>query len=353
MGVVLVTGALGLIGSEAARHFADRGFQVVGIDGAPAAAGGARRGQILSPHSEHHHFDIRDRARVLSLFECLNNIALVIHTAAHGGHDGVAAARDPFASFDVNAGGTLNLLEATRRFAPLAPFILTSTNQVYGDAFDRLPLVEHPTRFEIAPDHPYESGIPEDTGLGRGSRGLFGASKAAADALVQEWGRTFGLYTACFRTGTIAGPRRAAAIAADPHDPARLMECALSGALGTVFGFKGKQVRDVLHASDLVRAFHAFFNDPRIGEVYHLGGGRSNDCSLVEMIDACQHIAGRPLRWTYHERSQTGEALWWVADNAKFQAHYPGWKPHYDLDAILCDCAAWYEERRTVCAYPF
>ena len=343
MSVCIVTGAAGLVGSESARHFAGLGLDVVGVDNdmrrrffgdeASTAPQRARLEAALGKRYRHVDADIRDRAAMEKLFAAHGkSIALVIHTAAQPSHDW--AAREPHTDFEVNALGTLNVLEATRRFAPEAAFVFTSTNKVYGDTPNRLPLVEQATRWEIAADHAYAArGIAEDMSIDRTLHSLFGASKVAADVLVQEYGRYFGLRSACFRAGCLTGPNHAGA---QLHGfLAYLMRCAATGAPYTVFGYKGKQVRDNLHSADLVRAFEAFFRDPRAGEVYNTGGGRFSNCSMLEAIALCEEIAGRKLAWTYDDRARTGDHIWWISDMSRFESHYPAWRRQYDTRRIL------------------
>jgi CDP-paratose 2-epimerase len=349
--VALVTGSAGLVGSEAVTYFADLGFHVVGIDndmrraffGEEATTAGNRERLEREVRSyEHHDVDIRDEAAIPAIFERFGrDLSLVVHTAAQPSHDW--AARAPIVDFTVNANGTLVLLEATRRFAPEAVFIFTSTNKVYGDRPNRLPLVERETRWEIAPDHPYAGGIPEEMPIDACLHSLFGASKVAADMLVQEYGRYFGMRTACFRGGCLTGPNHSGA---QLHGfLSYLMRCAVTGTPYTVFGYRGKQVRDNIHSADLIRAFHAFYEAPRSGEVYNIGGGRFSNCSMLEAIALAQEIAGRELAWSYREENRVGDHVWWIGDLAKFQRHYPTWRLTYDVPAILAEIAAAGRER--------
>ncbi len=340
--IVVITGSSGLIGSEAAQFFADQGLDVIGIDndmrsqffGAEASTrwNQQRVAERLGARYAHHAIDIRDRDAVEALFRThARDIALVIHTAAQPSHDW--AARDPHTDFSVNAAGTLNMLDATRRFAPDAVFLFTSTNKVYGDTPNRLPLVELDKRWEIDPSHAYAPGIDERMSVDHTLHSLFGASKLAADVMVQEYGRYFGMKTACFRGGCLTGPHHSGA---QLHGfLAYLMRCTMAEIPYTVFGYKGKQVRDNIHSSDLIRAFDAFFRAPRSGEVYNIGGGRFSNCSMLEAIELCQEVAGKPLQWAYSEQNRTGDHIWWISDLARFQSHFPGWTLRYDIRAIL------------------
>jgi CDP-paratose 2-epimerase len=278
--------------------------------------------------------DIRDETAIHRIFEHYSrDISLVIHTAAQPSHDW--AAKEPFTDFTVNANGTLVLLEATRRFAPAAVFIFTSTNKVYGDLPNSLPLIEQDKRWEIAPSHPYHNGIPEEFSIDQSMHSLFGASKIAADILVQEYGRYFGLRTASFRCGCLTGPRHSGALL---HGfLAYLMRCTVSGNKYTVFGYKGKQVRDNIHSYDLIRAFDEFFKSPRCGGVYNMGGGRFSNCSVLEAIDICQDITRRSLDWEYVPENRKGDHIWYISDLTTFKSHYPNWTLSYDVPGILHD----------------
>jgi CDP-paratose 2-epimerase len=351
MGVALITGSAGLIGSEAATYFAGEGFHIVGIDNDMRRAffgdeattrPNLERLRRALPDYEHHDVDIRDEAAVDAIFARYGrSISLVIHTAAQPSHDW--AARAPHTDFTVNANGTLVMLEATRRHAPEAVFIFTSTNKVYGDRPNRLPLVELETRWEIAPDHAYANGIPEEMSIDGCLHSVFGASKVAADVMVQEYGRYFGMRTACFRGGCLTGPSHSGA---QLHGfLSYLVKCTLTGTAYTVFGYKGKQVRDNIHSADLIRAFHAFLRSPRIGEVYNIGGGRFSNCSMLEAIDIAQETTGRELRWTYADENRIGDHVWWIGDLSKFRDHYPEWSLRYDVPAIISEIAEAGRER--------
>ncbi len=341
MSVAIVTGSAGLIGSEAVSFFAGLGMDVVGIDndmrryffGESASTHWNRvRLEETVARYEHQTADIRDQEAINRIFQHYGRqIALIIHTAAQPSHDW--AVREPHTDFAVNATGTLNLLEAARHYAPQSVFIFTSTNKVYGDTPNRLPLVEEARRWEIDPNHPYTKGISEDMSLDQTMHSLFGASKVAADVLVQEYGHYFELPTACFRCGCLTGPHHAGA---QLHGfLAYLMRCTATGTPYTIYGYKGKQVRDNIHSADLIRAFYEFYRAPRIAEVYNMGGGRTSNCSMLEAIDLCQEITGRPLTWRYSEENRLGDHIWWISDLRKFQSHYPAWQVTHDVPAIL------------------
>src|SRR4051812_10048763 len=305
MPLVVVTGSGGLVGSETARLFAERGWEVVGIDNdmrarffGPEASTSSNLNRLRRdlPGYRHELLDIRDREAVEALFARFGRaIGAVTHAAAQPSHDW--AAREPHTDFGVNAVGTLNLLEAARAHAPEAPFVFTSTNKVYGDTPNRLPLVERATRWEVEPGHPFaDRGIDETMSIDGTLHSIFGVSKAAADLMVQEYGRYFGMPTVAFRGGCLTGPAHAGARL---HGfLAYLMRCTVSGAQYTVNGYGGKQVRDNLHSADLVDALLAFHRNPRAAAVYNIGGGRFGNCSVLEAIEACERIAGRELDWT-------------------------------------------------------
>jgi CDP-paratose 2-epimerase len=344
MSVAIITGAAGLIGAEATRFFAGKGLDVVGIDndmrryffGEEASTAWSRQQlEAHVPGYRHYHIDIRDQAALEGMFKIYStNIALVLHTAAQPSHDW--AAREPFTDFTVNANGTLNLLEFTRCYAPEAVFIFTSTNKVYGDTPNHLPLVELETRWELDAQHPFSpAGIDETMSIDTSLHSLFGASKVAADILVQEYGRYFGMKTACFRGGCLTGPGHAGA---QLHGfLAYLVKCAITGTPYTVFGYKGKQVRDNIHAYDLVQAFWHFFQKPRGGEVYNIGGGRFSHCSMLEAIAITERLVGRPMQWSYCDTNRTGDHIWWISNIGKMQTHYPDWSLTYDIDRIMTE----------------
>jgi len=286
------------------------------------------------PSYRHISCDVRDIAAMEETFaEPGGKIEMVIHAAAQPSHDW--AARDPIKDFTINADGTLNLLELTRRHCPDAAFTFTSTNKVYGDTPNFLPLVEQETRWEIDPSHEFADGIDERMSIDASKHSLFGASKVAADVLVQEYGRYFGMKTACFRCGCITGPGHSGA--ALHGFLAYLMRCVATGKPYTVFGYKGKQVRDNIHGADLVSAFEHFRRAPRSGEVYNMGGGRANSCSMLEAISTCEEIAGAKLDSTYAEESRIGDHIWYISGLGKFRQHYPEWEQQFTLRQVLED----------------
>jgi len=338
LSVAVITGSSGLVGSEAARHFVRKGLDVIGIDnhmrgfffGDGASSEWQRHvlERDLGNAYRHVDSDIRDTSALEALFrDCGTAISLVVHTAAQPSHDW--AARAPITDFAVNAVGTLHLLDATRRYAPDAVFIFTSTNKVYGDRPNYLPLVEWPTRWEIAPDHPYTGGIREDMSIDQSLHSPFGASKVAADVLVQEYARYYGLRSVCFRPGCLTGPTHSGT---ELHGfLAHLLKCAVMQRPYTVFGYRGKQVRDNLHCADLVRAFDCVFEAPQAGAVYNMGGGRFCNCSVLEAIQLAEELLGRPFRWTYEEKNRIGDHMWWISDTSKFSSHYPQWRCSYNV----------------------
>lgn len=341
MSLVIVSGSAGLIGSETVRFFANKGLDVIGIDndmradffGSEASTDWNR--QLLEkeiPNYRHMNLDIRDETQMQNLFrDCASDLSGVIHCAAQPSHDW--AARDPFKDFTVNANGTLVLLEMTRKYVPEAVFIFTSTNKVYGDLPNSLPLVEKETRWELE-NHSYaEFGIDEAMSIDQSKHSLFGASKVAADILVQEYGRYFGMKTAIFRGGCLTGPAHSGT---QLHGfLAYLAKCVVNGNPYTVFGYKGKQVRDNIHSHDLVNMFWQFYLKPRIGEVYNAGGSRHSNCSMLEAINICEELSGQEMKWTYEENNRVGDHIWWISDVRKFKSHFPEWEYRYGIREIL------------------
>lgn len=342
MQIVLVTGSAGLIGSESVKFFCDRGFTVVGIDNnmrqvffgedASTEWNRHRLSEAYGDRYIHHSVDIRDQEAVSQIFQNYgHDLSLIIHTAAQPSHDW--AASDPYTDFTVNANGTLVLLENTRQHCPGAVFIFCSTNKVYGDTPNSLPLIEEELRWEIQADHPYYPGIDETMSIDHCKHSLFGASKASADLLVQEYGRYFDMKTASFRGGCLTGPSHSGT---QLHGfLSYLMKCTMTGKPYQVYGYKGKQVRDNIHSYDLVNAFYHFYQAPRIAEVYNIGGSRFSNCSMLEAIQYCEAIASKKLDWQYMESNRIGDHIWWISNVQKFQNHYPEWQLTYTVKDIL------------------
>lgn len=354
MDVAIVTGSAGLIGAEATRFFSQAGLTVAGIDNdmrreffgeEASTAWSVEKLKETIPSYQHYNTDIRDYDAIERIFaEYAGDIRLVIHTAAQPSHDW--AAKAPRIDFDVNARGTLHLLEATRQHCPEAVFIFTSTNKVYGDRPNELPLVELDTRWEIESGHPYYQGIGEDMSIDACLHSVFGASKVAADVMVQEYGRYFGMKTACFRGGCLTGPGHSGA---ELHGfLAYLMKCCVMGQQYQVFGYKGKQVRDNIHSYDLIQAFDAFYKNPRVAEVYNIGGGRFSNCSMQEAITFSEEIVGKKMDTVYQDENRIGDHIWWIGSLAKFQSHFPKWQLTYDVRRILEEVYTANAERKAV-----
>lgn len=342
MSVAVVSGSAGLIGSETCRFLHEKGLDVVGIDnnlrsyffGTDGSTEWMRKSlQASLERYRHVDADIRDQNAIDAVFrEHGKAVALVVHTAAQPSHDW--AAREPLTDFTVNANGTLVMLEAARKSCPDAAFIFTSTNKVYGDTPNLLPLVEKETRWEVDPRHPFaEHGIDESMSIDQSKHSLFGASKVAADVLAQEYGRYFGMKTGTFRGGCLTGPAHSGA---ELHGfLAYLVKCVVTGKRYTIFGYKGKQVRDNIHSFDLVNAFWEFFQKPRAGAVYNMGGSRHSNCSMLEAIAMAEQMAGRKLDYVLSDEARQGDHIWYVSDVRRFQQDYPGWKYKYDQRALL------------------
>jgi CDP-paratose 2-epimerase len=336
---VLITGSAGLIGSESVKFFCDKGFEVTGIDNDMRAqffgkeASTKWNADLLSkiyPNYKHVAMDIRDEKGMAGLFE-KEHYDLIIHCAAQPSHDW--AAKDPTTDFTVNANGTLNLLENYRKHSPDAVFIFTSTNKVYGDTPNTLPLVELETRYELPEGHRYYNGIDETMSIDNSKHSLFGVSKAAADLLVQEYGKYFGLKTATFRGGCLTGPAHSGT---ELHGfIAYLAKCIITGRKYTIFGYKGKQVRDNIHSYDLVNAFYHAYLHPRKGEVYNMGGSRHSNVSMLEAIKKIEELTGKKANIEYTENNRIGDHIWYISDVSKFRSHYPDWEFSYDMDRIL------------------
>ncbi len=344
MDIALVTGSAGLIGSETVRFLSKKGLKIVGIDNdmrqtffGKEASTSWNRKQLEKdvPDYTHYDVDIRNNIEIEQIFSKYNSdIKLIIHAAAQPSHDW--AAKDPIMDFTVNANGTLVLLEMTRKYCSKAIFIFTSTNKVYGDTPNKLPLIEKETRWEINETHPYfENGIDESMSIDQTKHSIFGASKVAADVLVQEYGQYFNMYTACFRGGCLTGPAHSGT---ELHGfLAYLMKCAITGDKYTVYGYKAKQVRDNIHSYDLVNMFWEFYQQPRVGQVYNAGGGRHSHCSMLEAMQVCEEITSKKVNWSYAETNRIGDHIWWVSDVSKFKNHYPNWEYTYDLRRLLED----------------
>jgi len=344
MNIALITGSSGLIGSEAVSFFSDKFDLVVGVDnnlreyffGKEASVEwNKRRLEDKFKNFKSYSADIRSVESLENIFkEYGADIKLILHTAAQPSHDW--AAKEPFTDFTVNANGTLNMLEMCRLNCPEAIFIFTSTNKVYGDTPNYLPLIEREERWEIDTTHPYyKDGIDESMSIDQTKHSLFGASKVAADVLVQEYGKYFGMKTGVFRGGCLTGPNHSGA---QLHGfLAYLMKCAITKNHYSIFGYKGKQVRDNIHSWDLVNMFWAFYQNPRHGEVYNAGGGRFANCSMLEAIKICEQISGNKMNYSYTESNRIGDHIWWISDLSKFKSHYPKWNWKYDLQSTLVE----------------
>ncbi len=345
---LLVTGSSGLIGSEVCLYFGQLGFEVHGLDNNQRAVffgpqGDTRwnqqRLQLEVPGYQHHEEDIRNRQGVLALVKSLRP-TLIVHAAAQPSHDRAAAI--PFDDFDTNAVGTLNLLEAARQACPESPFVHMSTNKVYGDGPNRIALAEQETRWEYA-DPAYVEGIPESFSIDQSLHSLFGASKVAADVMVQEYGRYFGMPTCCLRGGCLTGPNHSGV---ELHGfLSYLVKCNLEGLEYRVFGYKGKQVRDNIHSHDVARFIHAFAEQPRSGEVYNIGGGKANSCSILEAFALAERFSGKAQRYTYVETNRVGDHICYYSDLRKMQTHYPGWQVTVTLEETIAQIVESWQSR--------
>ncbi len=347
---LLVTGSNGLIGSAVVERFSEDGWEVAGIDNNMRAeffgpAGDTRWNQsrLVRSHPRFRHVeaDIRDRQKVLEVVRDLRPSAIV-HAAAQPSHD-LAASR-PFDDFDVNAGGTLNLIEAARLACPESPFVHLSTNKVYGDAPNELLLIETGTRYDYA-DPGFANGIPESMRIDRSKHSLFGASKASADLMVQEYGRYFGMPTACLRGGCLTGPNHSGV---ELHGfLSYLVMCNIEARTYRVYGYKGKQVRDNIHSDDVVDFIARFVESPRAAEVYNIGGGRSNSISILEAFGLAESVTGMPMSWEYTDENRSGDHICYISDTTKAKAHYPGWEVTRDLKGVFVEIAeAWARKER-------
>lgn len=342
MKTVIVTGSCGLIGNETCYFFKDLGFRIVGIDNdmrkyffGNKSSTSEKKGKTQKDLGDayfHYDSDIRDLNSMEKIFsEYSSDISLVIHTAAQPSHDW--AGREPITDFSINAGGTLNLLECTRKYCPDAVFIFTSTNKVYGDLPNKLDLIETDSRWELSQGHRYFNGIDEAMSIDQCIHSVFGASKVAADVMVQEYGKYFGLKTGVFRGGCLTGPLHSGA---ELHGfLSYLVSCAVKGIPYTIYGYKGKQVRDNIHSYDLVSAFFEFYNNPRPGEVYNIGGSRHSNISVLEAIQKIQEKTGKILDYSVSPDNRTGDHIWYISDVSKFMEHYPKWEYKYNMDLIL------------------
>ncbi len=342
MNIALITGSGGLIGSEAVSFFSDKFDLIIGIDNnlrqyffGKEASTDWNRNRLKERFSNYKdlYADIRNYNELEVIFKKYSkDISLIVHTAAQPSHDW--AAKEPLTDFSVNATGTLNLLELTRLHCPEAVFIFTSTNKVYGDNPNFLPLVELENRWEIDTSHPYyKKGIDESMSIDQCKHSVFGASKVAADIMVQEYGKYFNMKTAVFRGGCLTGPNHSGA---QLHGfLAYLMKCAITGNHYTIFGYKGKQVRDNIHSYDLVNMFWHFYQSPRMGEVYNAGGSRFSNCSMLEAIIMCEEITGNKLSYSYSETNRIGDHIWYISDVSKFQQHFPQWQFTYGIKETL------------------
>lgn len=346
---VLVTGSSGLIGSELVAHFDARGATVVGVDNNMRAdffgPGGDTRWNLARlarecRRFEHHGLDVRDRPGLAHLVRTQGPFELVLHCAAQPSHD-LAASR-PLDDFDVNAVGTINLLEAVRQHSPEAVFVLLSTNKVYGDAPNELPMVELETRHDYARAEDRD-GVRETLRIDACKHSIFGASKVAADVMTQEYGRYFGLRTHCLRGGCLTGPNHSAV---ELHGfLSYLVKTQLEGRTYRVFGYKGKQVRDNIHSHDVALLIERILAEPRAGEVYNLGGGRANSCSILEAFARVEALSGKAMRHEYVPEHRIGDHICYISDLGKLQAHFPGWRPTRSLDDILLELVSSWEAR--------
>ncbi len=336
----LITGSAGLIGSESVKFFAEKDFEIYGIDNnmrayffGPEASTEWNKNQLEKKYKKqykHFQIDIRDNNKVEEIFQ-KHKFDLIIHTAAQPSHDW--AAKEPFTDFSVNANGTLVMLENFRKYSPHAVFIFTSTNKVYGDTPNTLPLIEQETRYEIPKNHHYANGIDETMSIDNSKHSIFGASKVSADIMVQEYGKYFGLHTSVFRGGCLTGPAHSST---QLHGfLAYLVKCIMTGKKYTIFGYKGKQVRDNIHSHDLVNAFYHVYQKPRSGEAYNMGGSRHSNISMIEAIKKIESMTGKKAVYEYSDQNRSGDHIWYISDVSKFKSHYPEWDFAYNGDRIL------------------
>lgn len=342
MKIALITGSGGLIGSEAVAFFSTHFDMVIGVDNNMRQHFFGKDGSVNwnierlkanYDNYEHHDIDIRKRSELRDIFDKYQyDIKLVLHAAAQPSHDW--AAKDPILDFEVNANGTLNLLELTRQHCEKAVFIFTSTNKVYGDTPNFLPLIEMDSRYEIEESHDYfKEGIDEFMSIDNTKHSVFGASKVAADIMAQEYGKYFNMNIGVFRGGCLTGPNHSGA---QLHGfLSYLVRCSITKTPYTIFGYKGKQVRDNIHCSDLINMFWHFYQNPRKGEVYNAGGGRNANCSILEAITVLEKISGDKFQFSIGEDNRIGDHIWWISDVSKFKKHYPKWNYQYDLEGTI------------------
>jgi len=341
MSVVLITGSCGLVGSESVKFFAAKGFDIVGIDNNSRSKFFGKDGNInwirrnlIKSHKNyiHKNVDIRNYQALEKIFKKYkNSIKLIIHSAAQPSHDW--AKKNPFVDFNINALGTLNLLNLTKKYSYNAPFIFMSTNKVYGDNPNFLPLKELNSRWEISNRHKYFKGIDESMSLDNAVHSFFGASKCYADLIVQEYGKNDGLKTVCFRAGCITGPNHSGA---KLHGfLSYLVKSSLVKKKYVIFGYKGKQVRDNIHSYDLIKCFWNYFKKPRIGEIYNIGGGRKSNCSIIEALNYVEFLSKIKIKKIYQKTHRVGDHIWYVSDTKKFRNHYPDWKQKYGTKSII------------------
>lgn len=342
MKTIIITGCGGLIGRESTEFFLNKGFRVIGIDnnmrsyffGLDGSVSDNLKALQEKKYFELHEIDIRDYRSLETIFkDNTTDIDCIIHTAAQPSHDW--AAKEPFVDYHINSTATLNLLELTRLYVPNATFIFTSTNKVYGDNPNRLPLLELDTRYELPIDNTNYNGINEQFSIDNTKHSLFGCSKVAADVYVQEYGRYFGLKTTIFRGGCLTGSKHKGA---ELHGFLNyLVKCALQERTYNLYGYKGKQVRDNIHSSDLVNAFYEVYKQPRVGEVYNIGGSRHSNCSILEAAEMIKKYSGKSITFNYVDANRIGDHIWWISDVSKFKEHYPNWDYKYDIDNIIKD----------------
>ncbi len=341
MSIALITGSCGLVGSQSSIFFSGKGFQIIGIDNNARKLFFGKDGDISwlrrklkqnVKNYQHFSYDIRNYHFLEKIFKKYKKeIKVIIHTAAQPSHDW--AKNKPYIDFDINAKGTLNLLELTRLYCPHAPFIFMSTNKVYGDNPNSLPLIEKKTRWEIKKSHKFHSGIDETMSIDNCTHSFFGTSKSYADLIVQEYGRNIGLKTACFRAGCITGPNHSGA---KLHGfLSYLVKASLKQKEYTLIGYKGKQVRDNIHSQDLVECFWQFFKKPSFGEVYNTGGGRYSNCSVIEALDLIEKISGFKIKRKILKQNRVGDHIWYISSMRKFKKNYPQWKQKFTTKKII------------------